>query len=184
LGPGPIDAHIDRALDIGEALEGSPNVALDLGSGGGVPGLPLVLAWPDSRWVLLDGGRKRAAFLEEATATLGLHERVTVVAQRAEEAGRGPLRGSIDCVVARSFGPAAVTAECAAPFLRVGGRLIVAEPPGGAPNRWDHAGLSLLGMRPGLVGSGPTSFQVIDQSSLCPDRFPRRTGVPGKRPLF
>ncbi len=184
MGPGPIDPHIERALDIGAALRGAPNIALDLGSGGGLPGLPLALAWTQTRWILLEGGSKRAAFLEEATVTLGLQGRVEVVAQRAEEAGRGPLRGSVDCVVARSFGPPAVTAECAAPFLRVGGNLIVAEPPGGAPNRWDDAALSLLGMRPGRVGSGRTSYQVIDQSAPCPDRYPRRTGVPGKRPLF
>lgn len=161
-----------------------PDLALDLGSGGGLPGLPLALAWPETRWVLIEGGSRRADFLREATETLDLGDRVIVVSQRAEEAGHGGLRGSVDCVVARSFGAPAVTAECAAAFLRVGGYLIVSEPPGGDPNRWEHAGLALLGMRPGRVGVGPTSFQVIDQVSPCPDRFPRRTGLPSKRPLF
>ncbi len=184
MGPGPIDPHIERALNIGEALQVAPDTALDLGSGGGLPGLPLALAWTQTKWILLEGGNKRAAFLEEAASTLGLQGRVDVVALRAEVAGRGPLRGSVDCVVARSFGPPAVTAECAAPFLRVGGNLIVAEPPGGASDRWPDAALSGLGMRPGRTESGPTSYQVIEQSALCPDRYPRRTGVPSKRPLF
>ncbi len=115
---------------------------------------------------------------------LGLGDRVQVVAQRAEEAGRGILRGTIHYVVARSFGPPAVTAECAAPLLSVGGILVVAEPPGGDRARWGDQGLALLGMRIGPTVSHPTAYQVIVQETACPARFPRRTGVPSKRPLF
>jgi 16S rRNA (guanine527-N7)-methyltransferase len=179
-----VDPHIDRALDLGVATSTAPGTAVDLGSGGGLPGLPLALAWPDTTWFLLDGGTNRAAFLREAVIQLGLSDRVEVVAQRAEETGRGILRGTVDCVVARSFGPPAVTAECAAPLLRVGGVLVVAEPPGGDLARWDEEGLALLGMRTGPAVSHPTAFQVIVQETVCPERFPRRTGVPSKRPLF
>jgi 16S rRNA (guanine527-N7)-methyltransferase len=149
-----------------------------------VPGLPLALAWPDSEWVLLDGSTARAAFLSEAVSTLGLDGRIEVDAVRAEEAGHGPNRGSFDLVVARSFGPPTVTAECAAPFLRVGGRLLVAEPPGGEPGRWPADGLRLLGMATGDRGSMPTAYQLIVQVQECPAQYPRRTGVPAKRPLF
>jgi 16S rRNA (guanine527-N7)-methyltransferase len=110
--------------------------------------------------------------------------RVMVVAERAERVGRGPIRGTVDLVVARSFGSPSVTAECAAPLLRPNGRLVVAEPPGGEPERWDLVGLAQLGMGIGVSRSEPTAFQVLVQVEPCPDRFPRRVGVPSKRPLF
>jgi 16S rRNA (guanine527-N7)-methyltransferase len=132
----------------------------------------------------VDGSVTRAAFLTEAAAELGVDERVSVLAERAEEAGRGPWRGRADLVVARGFGPPAVTAECAAPFLAVGGRLVVAEPPGGRPDRWTTEGAALLGMAIGPAYQEPTALQVLVQASPCPDRYPRRTGIPAKRRLF
>ena len=117
VGPGPIETHIDRALDLADAIRVPIGPALDLGSGGGLPGLPLALAWPETMWFLLEGSTKRARFLLEAAGQLGLSDRVTVVAERAEDAGHGRLRGRCNLVVARSFGAPAVTAECGAPFL-------------------------------------------------------------------
>jgi 16S rRNA (guanine527-N7)-methyltransferase len=184
IGPGPIDPHIERAFDLAGAFECAPATALDLGSGGGLPGLPLATVWPATRWILLDGSRTRAEFLRHAVAELGLANRVEVVGERAEVAGRSGLRGKFDCVVARSFAGPASTAECGSPFLRVGGRLVVAEPPGGDPERWDAQGLALLGLEVGERGSGRTAYQVLRQATPCPDRFPRRVGVPTKRPLF
>lgn len=185
LGPGPVEQHVTRALDGLQFVPEGAHRALDLGSGGGLPGLPLALARPAVPWVLLDGSVKRGEFLREAVEYLDLSGRVEVVTARAEEAGRYPdLRGGFDVVVARSFGPAAVTAECAAPFLQTGGRLVVAEPPGGAVDRWPPESLSLLGLRPGITVSEPSAFQVLIQETPCPDRYPRRTGIPAKRPLF
>ena len=109
---------------------------------------------------------------------------MTVEGQRAELAARGPLRGQVDLVVARSFAAPGVTAECGGPFLRLGGRLVIAEPPGGQPDRWDADQLSLLGLDLGARVTGRTSYQILVQSGPCPDRFPRRVGVPAKRPLF
>jgi 16S rRNA (guanine527-N7)-methyltransferase len=195
VGPGTLDAHVDRALDLMVVLDqefirwavdgGEPRLrALDLGSGGGLPGLPLALALPETRWVLLDGSTTRAAFLTDEVNRLGLQDRVDVVADRAEVAGRGALRASFDLVVSRSFGAPAVTVECAAPLLRVGGKLVVAEPPGGQPDRWPAEGLARLGMVLGGRESQPTAVQVMIQSTFCPDAYPRRTGVPSRRPLF
>ena len=184
LGPGPIDEHIRRALDLSIAADAAPARVLDLGSGGGVPGLPLMLLWPGSRWVLLDASSKRAAFLKEAVAALDLAEHAEVVPRRAETAARSDLRGRFDLVVARGFAGPAVTAECGSGFLRSGGRMIVAEPPGGAPSRWDPAGLRHLGMVVGPALDSPTACQVLLQEHPCPDRYPRRVGVPAKRPLW
>ncbi|MGH9185692.1 MAG: RsmG family class I SAM-dependent methyltransferase [Acidimicrobiales bacterium] len=163
-----------------------PRRALDLGSGGGVPGLVLARSWPASCWVLLDAGERRAAFLRSAISELDLRDRVAVLEERAETAGRDPaLRASFDLVVARSFGLPAVTAECAAGFLAVGGHLVVSEPPANAEGRWDVAGLARLGLEP-VAPSAAADFrvQVFEQTQACPDRYPRRSGVPAKRPLW
>jgi 16S rRNA (guanine527-N7)-methyltransferase len=183
LGPGPLEAQIDRSLAFTHAVA-PPERAVDLGSGGGLPGLVLALAWPDTTWVLIDAHRRRCAFLERALLELELGSRAVVVCERAEVTGRGTRRSTQDLVVARGFGPPAVTAECAAPLLRPGGRLLVAEPPGGAPERWPEAGLAALGLRREGRLVEPVAIQILRQVSPCPGRFPRRVGTPAKRPLF
>lgn len=184
LGPGPVDDHVRRALDLAPAADGAPERALDLGSGGGIPGLALVLLWPASSWVLLDANSRRTAFLSESADRLGVSGRCDVVCDRAEAAGRSHLRAAFDLVVARGFAGPAVTAECGSAFLRPGGRMIVAEPPGGQPSRWDAAALGELGMLLGPAFGSPTACQVLVQGEACPDRYPRRVGIPAKRPLW
>lgn len=185
LGPGEILTHRQHAegflvlLDVDEGA-----TVVDLGSGGGVPGLVLACALPRSRWVLLDVGLRRTTFLREAVERLGLTDRVTVHVGRAEEAGREPSRRqAADAVVARSFASPPVTAECAAPLLRPGGTLVVSEPPGGA-DRWPAEPLAELGLVVEAHAAGPPALVRLRQQSVAPDRFPRRVGVPAKRPLW
>ena len=103
---------------------------------------------------------------------------------RAEDLARiGTLEGAFEFVSSRSFGPPAVTAECAARFLVIGGILVVSEPPG-APSRWDEKGLELLGLARGPRISDGASYQVIEKVAETPTLYPRRSGVPNKRPLF
>jgi 16S rRNA (guanine527-N7)-methyltransferase len=229
LGPGPVEAHIDHAEALAQAAarQFDPTgggLVLDLGTGGGVPGLVLAGLWPDCRFVLLDANRRRTSFLAEVVRDLDWSDRVGVVCERAEVAGRDAgLRAAADLVVARSFAPPAVTAECAAPFLNVGGVLVVADPPatdppatdppatapsavpdvsGRATNasdefrdethavddlnkpRWPATELAQLGLVPVELVSTPVAVQLLRQATLCPPRFPRRTGVPSRRPLF
>lgn len=183
LGPGPVEDHVEHTAGFLRALAGATGLVVDLGSGGGVPGLIVAAARPDLELALVDAMAKRCQFLEEAVAALGVGARVVVVQGRAEIVGRGPWRGTAAAVLARGFGPPAVTAECAAPLLRVGGRLIVSEPPDGA-NRWPATDLAALGLQPQSRLPGPPAIQVLEQVSPCPDRFPRRDGMPAKRPLF
>jgi 16S rRNA (guanine527-N7)-methyltransferase len=183
LGPGPIDGQRAHAEAFLGALEGAPSFAFDLGSGGGVPGLVLALALPETRWVLVDAMTKRTAFLTEAVAELGLGDRVEVCTARAEQLVPG-YRGVADLVVARGFGPPAVLAECAAPLLVVGGQLVVSEPPGGEADRWDPEGVAMLGLALEAVVPGPPAFVRLRQIAPCPVRYPRRSGVPRKRPLW
>lgn len=159
---------------------------VDLGSGGGIPGLVIAERCPSAHVFLLDGRRQRTDALRRAVTELGWPH-VDVIAERAEEAGRDErLRGSIDVVVARGFGPPPVVAECAAPLLRVGGWLVVSEPPGAteAAPRWPEGPCATLGLRLEEIRELPWSFAVLRQEAVCPERFPRRVGVPAKRPLF
>lgn len=191
VGPVPVEEHLSHAIGFLFAWGDKAPVdyaakCVDLGSGGGVPGLALAVLEPARRWVLLDSRERATRFLEEAVAHLGLAGRVEVVHERAEVSGRSALRGSAPLVVARAFGPPAVTAECAAPFLVTGGRLIVSNPPEvDLASAWPTEGLTALGMgSPRLVRTGGSSFTVVTQEEACPDRFPRRSGMPAKRPLF
>ena len=185
LGPGEAAAHRRHAEGFLALLEGEDVAsAVDLGSGGGVPGLVLALALPTSRWVLLDAMAKRTAFLVDAVVRLGLGDRVAVRTERAETSGRDPeLRGRHDAVVARGFAGPAVTAECAAPLLRPGGVLLVSEPPGGA-DRWPAGPLSEVGLAEDRRTDGPPALVRLRRVSSVPERYPRRVGVPGKRPLW
>jgi len=184
-----------------EGTETRSPLLLDLGSGGGLPGLVVAALWPEASIVLLDAHLRRTEFLNRAVIRLDLGNRVSVVQERAEVAGRDPtLRAMFDGVVVRSFGPPAVVAECAAPFLRPGGWLIVSEPPAtaapggdvepkeglpeGQLTRWPAGSLSEVGLEPKEFVMEGFGYQVLVQRELCPDRFPRRNGVPTKSPLF
>jgi 16S rRNA (guanine527-N7)-methyltransferase len=212
LGPGPIERHLRHAEGFVTLAriqaEGETPRILDLGSGGGLPGLVVAGAWPEAILVLLEANERRAQFLGRAVNACGLQKRVSVVHQRAEIYGRNPLsRGTFDGVVVRSFGPPAVVAECAAPLLRAGGWLIVSEPPSDdgsdsleegisadpeevwrAPavesGRWPSGELVRLGLEPVEWVRSEFGYQILRQVLPCPDRFPRRNGVPAKRPLF
>lgn len=191
LGPGDPWDHVGHSLAFADAFRTStdtdPANALDLGSGGGVPGLVLArLTWPSTEWVLLDGSTKRVDFLSEAIDEMKLSGRVVALAERAEVTGRDSARrGAFDLVVSRSFGPPAVVAECAAPLLRVGGCLIVSEPPGGrAADRWPSVAVSNFGLVVTAVRVGPPSLVVLHQVEPCDERWPRRVGIPAKRPAF
>jgi len=191
LGPGPVEAHVAHARGFAAAAA-SAGVAVDedlavvdLGSGGGVPGLVLATMWTNADIALMDASARRAEFLRRAVEACHLEDRVSVWEQRAEEAGRDPQRrGQADLVVARGFGPPSVTAECAAPLLREGGRLVVSEPPGDLGGRWPEKPLGELGLGSPSRFRDRFGFQVMMQCRPCPERFPRRVGVPAKRPLF
>lgn len=186
LGPGPIDDHIVHATGF-VPLVGAATEVLDLGSGGGLPGLVLLTELPDAAMVLLDASSRRCEFLRWAVERLGCADRATVRCGRAEElAHDAELRGRFPVVVARSFGAPAVTAECAVGFLDApGSRLLVSEPPDALDGRWPPEGLHTLGLRPGRREQiERTTVQVLELVSMPPSTVPRRVGMPAKRPRF
>lgn len=187
LGPDEPEAHLAHSEGFAAAAPGVPGRVVDLGSGGGVPGLVLAaLAWPAAEVTLVDASQRRCTYLELEVGRLGLAPRVEVRWARAEELGADPAwRQSRDLVVARSFGPPAATAECAAPLLEVGGHLVVSEPPGEDGDRWRHPALAELGLDlVSVVDGGTATYAVLAQVAPCPPRYPRRPGVPARSPLF
>jgi|SRR5215218_1605061 len=206
LGPGPVARQLEHAVDLATAIGEFRGRVLDLGSGGGLPGLVLFDRWQDASGALLDAQRRRCEFLTRAVATLDLGSRVAVECGRAELLAREEhLRAGFDLVVARSFGAPAVTAECAVSFLRGGGELVVTEPPdvdapdadasaagaverwpaAGVVERWPAAGLAELGFASAeAIRAGNTGAIRLRLERAADDRWPRRDGVPAKRPLW
>lgn len=164
---------------------------VDVGSGGGVPGLVLAIARPELEVVLVEATAKKAAFLAEAAAGLGL-ERVRVVAQRAETAARDPgLRDAADAATARAVGAVATVLELTLPFVRPGGRALLYRGPtdAEAEERTAAGVAALLGggaptvHRRTLAGGAERRLLVVPKTGPTPDRYPRRDGMPAKRPL-
>ena len=176
-----------------EALvsEGADWRCLDVGSGGGLPGIPLAIAFPGLRMTLLESVGKKAAFLGEVVAELGLAS-VSVRTARAEDAARDPAeRDAYDLVVARALAPLPVALELCLPFARPGGVVVL-------PRGSDLAGQLADGeaaarqlaarLRPPIPLDDPElppgrSLVVADKLGPTPERFPRRPGMAAKRPL-
>lgn len=126
---------------------GPVGAAVDLGTGGGIPGLALAAGAPGSSWLLIDQRANRAHEVERAALRLGVGDRVRVLAEPAQlTAHRPEYRQRAALVVARAFGPPSLTAECATGLLAPGGHLIVSEPPDADPERWPAAGLEICGL--------------------------------------
>lgn len=189
LGPNAIEPHFIHSLGFAlcweELSPTPPDAFLDLGSGGGLPGLYLLDRWR-CRAVFTDSMIKRAAFLEEVLAWESAPINGEVLTGRVEEIARFPeLVGAFDLVTARSFGPPAVTAECGAQFLKIGGVLIVSEPPDDSvEDRWSTSGLAVLGLKAEGRRRHGAAYQVLTKVQPTPAEYPRSIGTPRKRPLF
>jgi 16S rRNA (guanine527-N7)-methyltransferase len=148
LGDRPIPEVIAHAGAFVDALTEVTGQIIDLGSGGGVPGLVIADARADLEIVLLDRRQKRTDFLERIVRRLGWTDRVHVVHGDAGVLGQHPdHRGRYDAAVSRGFGPPEVTVRWSTPFVRVGGRVILTDPPASQGDRWSgipHPGLVRL----------------------------------------
>ncbi|MFQ5340625.1 MAG: 16S rRNA (guanine(527)-N(7))-methyltransferase RsmG [Anaerolineae bacterium] len=164
---------------------------VDIGSGAGFPGLPLKIARPAWRVVLVESTRKKTAFLEHIIDQLGLQE-TDVVWARAEKMGRGPAyREQFDIAVARAVADLAVLVEYALPLLRVGGRFIAQK--GADPSDELRAAVKSIDVLGGAYHSTvayrlpafdePLHLVVIEKVSPTPEKYPRRPGMAAKRPI-
>jgi 16S rRNA (guanine527-N7)-methyltransferase len=159
LGPRRIDEVIEHARAFVRGLTdlAEDEDVIDLGSGGGVPGLVIAHDRRDLRVTLLDRRAKRTDFLERMVRRLGWQTRVTVVTDDADDFIRR-TRPSFAAAVARGFGPPATTLDVAARMIRAGGLIVISEPPAG--DRWNPALLDRHDVErlPGVVGDQVARF--------------------------
>lgn len=183
---------LDSLSALPEIDAAQPASALDLGTGGGVPGLVLAMARPRVRWTLVDSVAKKAEAVRGFAAAVGASN-VTAVAARAEELGRDPLhRETHDLVTARACASLPVLVEYALPLLRIGGVLVAWKGPLRDEDdevRRGRAAANRLGgddpriLETGVAALGDHRLVVIRKQGPTPAGFPRRPGEPARRPL-
>jgi len=161
LGIDDIDAVLAHSERFVAALHGVTGTVLDLGTGPGIPGLVIAQQRPDLTVILLDRRAARIDFLTRAVRALGWEGRVTAVRGSAPAvAVSEQLAGRCDAVVARSFGDPDETLRCARPFLRLGGCLVVSEPPGSTGTRWIATSVQRGGFEGPILRDGLAMFHV------------------------
>lgn len=157
LGRGPIPAMIDHASAFVDALPAGELEVVDLGSGGGLPGLVVATHRMDVRLTMVDRRAKRTDFCRRAVSRLGLQDRVSVVTDDIARLVADPTwQSRFDAAICRGLGPPATTARFASALVRVGGLVVISEPPPGSPARWDPAELDAAGLR----GTGAANERV------------------------
>lgn len=179
-----IDTQISHSKSFVKLIPSSGKRILDLGTGIGIPGIIVASILSSSSIFLLDSNQKKINFVLSVKERLSLFN-MEVLIGRAEELGRQKaLRESFDCVLTRGFGSVGVTAECAAPFLMPGGDLIISAPPSPSLDIWQAEPLKSLGLTFPEVKRVNFNFYHLKKFTSCSDTFPRRVGIPSKRPLF
>lgn len=183
--------HFADSLAIVKVFEPKNETVLDLGSGAGLPGIPLKIVFPDIKMVLMDSLNKRVKFLEEVIEMLELRD-IKAVHARAEDLGRDPkFRESFDICVSRAVAKLSVLSEYCLPFVKVGGYFI-AYKSGNIAEEIKEAerAIKLLG---GTVKKNE-EFEIphtdikralimIEKTKNTPGKYPRAAGKPSKEPL-
>ena len=184
---GPAEELIEDCLVLVDHV-GDARTLVDVGSGGGLPGLPLKIARPELEVTLIEADQAKAAFLVQATARLALSG-VEVIAARAEEAGQDPrCRERFDVAVARALAPMRVLVELCLPFVRVGGRLLAQKTESDDVVAAEHA-IEVLGGGRAVVYAAPSAARsrgtvvMVPKLGPTPAAYPRRAGVPVRKPL-
>lgn len=181
--------HIFDSLTLLPVLADLPDGAsiIDVGSGGGLPGVPLAIALPGLRFTLLEATAKKAAFLSHACGPSGLAlANAQVLTARAEAAGRDPAHRDVhDAAVARAVGPLAVIAELSVPLVRAGGLVVLVKGERADEELAAAAGaLRLLHTaHAGTVQTPTGRLIVLEKQQRTPKAYPRRDGEPKRAPL-
>jgi 16S rRNA (guanine527-N7)-methyltransferase len=191
----PEQARVKHFLDSLSAclvMNGSKrDRVIDVGTGAGFPGLPLKILYPQMQLTLVESIGKKAAFCEHVVAKLGLGG-VEVVQMRAEELGRLKAhREQYDWALARAVAIMPVLLEYLLPLVRVGGSVLAMKGESGpAEAQSAESTTKLLGGHlrqlrpitlPGVVEE--RYLVVVDKVAATPEKYPRRVGIPAKRPL-
>ena len=166
--------HVEGSLTVLPLIERGPVV--DVGSGGGSPGIPLAAARPDLEFRLLESSRKKCAFLEEIAADF---PNAGVVCARAEEHAAADGRDAYAAAVSRALAPPPVAAEWCLPLVASGGQVLLFVGPSA-----DAGPVARVAERLGAEGPEQADgFFVLRKVQPTPEGFPRRPGMAKKRPL-
>jgi 16S rRNA (guanine527-N7)-methyltransferase len=179
-----VEALIADAGGLDNASWAGVTRVIDIGSGGGLPAIPLAVSMPQVHFTLLEANTRKCAFLEHVAATLSLAN-VVIAAGRAEELGHRPaLREQFDRAISRAAARPEVLLELALPFVRTGGDLVAQVSPLD-PLVLEPAAHLLGGGTPRLERpiAGGHALMVVPKLAPTPARFPRRAGIPGRKPL-
>ena len=195
LGPRELERlwerHLDDALGLAAIRRPQPGEHwVDLGSGAGLPGLPLAVAYRSTAFTLVDAQRRRLNWIEATADDLRLTN-LTVVHARLEDYGHSPARQSFDVATARALASLSVVAELGLPLLRTDGQLLI---PRGQPDadELEQAAFACEHLGGRLDGVVPNPSSPIDRVGFVvimakiaatSPRFPRRSGVPARTPL-
>ncbi len=164
---------------------------IDVGTGAGFPGLPLKILYPELNLTLVESVRKKTDFLRAVTAELAL-ENVTIVPERAEIVGQHSLyRERFDWVVARALAAMPILVEYLLPLCKVGGHMLAQKGSSAGQETADAAKATetLGGGEAALTEISLPGVEnkhylvVVEKERPTPEKYPRRVGVPGKRPL-
>lgn len=165
---------------------------IDVGTGGGFPGLALAIAFPQARLTLVDSVGRKVEAVRAMAAALGLGERVSLRCERIERTGQQPAcRGQFDWALARAVASAPVVAEYLVPLLQPQGRALLYRGQWSASDQRDlDAALAPLKAtterclaRELPAGRGIRHALVVQPLAPCPRTYPRAVGVPAKQPL-
>jgi 16S rRNA (guanine527-N7)-methyltransferase len=163
--------------------------ALDLGTGGGLPGIPLAIARPELRVTLVDATQKKVRAVQEFIEQLGLTNAVAVAGRAEEMAHEVAWRQRFDLVVARAFAPLPSLLEYAAPFCRMGGHLVAFQGPdvlasvASAKGAMKTLGVRLDRILPYDLADHRFHLVVFDVDGRMPKAYPRGQGLVRKKPL-
>lgn len=184
-----LERHCEDALVAARWFQFNGNDIVDVGSGGGFPGIPLAIANPSGKFTLVEADLKKSDFLRLVVREL-LLENVEVVRERAETFGQCEKgREKFDVAVARAVAGLNILAEFALPLVRVGGVFIAWKGRNYAVEIEEaRDALEILGgkverVRTYVLLESERHLVEIRKVSSTPERFPRRVGVPAKRPL-
>jgi 16S rRNA (guanine527-N7)-methyltransferase len=173
--------HVLDALRGVEELDACPPGPLvDVGSGGGVPGLVLGVVRPERDLHLVEATARKAAFLRETATLIGVE--AIVHAERSEDLARrgGGLRDVCACACARALAAPPAAAELCLPLVAPGGRVILWLGESALPDEVETAATAVAGR---VRSSEPGGLLVLEKTGPTPERFPRRPGVAARRPL-
>jgi 16S rRNA (guanine527-N7)-methyltransferase len=177
--------HIADSLSLAPELRAkAPGTVIDVGSGGGLPGIPLACALPNMHFTLLEATGKKASFLEETVRALGLAN-VQVVCDRAETYGQGSGRAHFDVATSRAVSRLPVLLELTLPLVRVGGTsLAIKGQQADAEIAEARRALDILHGKVQHTRRTETGTVIqVDKTGQTPAKYPRRPGEPKRSPL-